>query len=86
MYISFFLSVLRVFESERTLFCTDLRDVLHKIRLYIYIYIFEILPLWSSGQSSWLHTTRPRVRFSLISDLLSINESGMGSTQPRKDK
>jgi hypothetical protein len=39
-------------------------------------------PLWSSGQSSWLLTQRSRVRFPALPDFLSINGSGMGSTQP----
>jgi hypothetical protein len=44
------------------------------------------LPLWSSGQSSWLLTQRSRVRFPAQPDFLSSNGSGTGSTQPREDK
>jgi hypothetical protein len=43
-------------------------------------------PVWSSGQNSWLQTQRSRVRFPPLSDLLSSNGSGTGSTQPREDK
>jgi hypothetical protein len=35
----------------------------------------------SSGQTSWLQTQRPRVRFPRLPDFLSSSGSGMGSTQ-----
>jgi hypothetical protein len=41
--------------------------------------------LWSSGQSSWLHIHRSRVRFPALPDFLRISGSGTGSTQPRED-
>jgi hypothetical protein len=37
--------------------------------------------LWSSGQSSWLHTQRSRVQFPTLLDILSSSGSGTGSTQ-----
>jgi hypothetical protein len=40
------------------------------------------LPLWSSGQRSWLLTQRSRVRFPLLPDFLSSSGSGTGSTRP----
>jgi hypothetical protein len=39
-------------------------------------------PLWSSGQSSWLHIQRSRVRFPTLQDFLRSSGSGTGSTQP----
>jgi hypothetical protein len=39
-------------------------------------------PLWSSGQSSWLQTQRPRAGFPELPDFLSSSGSGTGSTQP----
>jgi hypothetical protein len=39
-------------------------------------------PLWSSGQTSWLQTHRSRILFLALTDLLSSNGSGTGSTQP----
>ena len=41
-------------------------------------------PLWSSGQSFWLHIQRSRVRFPALPDFLSSSGSGTGSTQPRE--
>jgi hypothetical protein len=41
-------------------------------------------PLWSSGQSSWLHIQRSRVRFPALLDFLRSSGSGTGSTQPRE--
>jgi hypothetical protein len=43
-------------------------------------------PLWSSSQSSWLLTQKPRVPFPALPDFLSSSGSGTGSTQPREDK
>jgi hypothetical protein len=43
------------------------------------------LPLWSSGQSSWLQIQRSRVPFPALSDFLRSSGSGTGSTQPRED-
>jgi hypothetical protein len=43
------------------------------------------LPLWSSGQSSWLQIQRSRVRFPAPPDFLRSSGSGTGSTQPRED-
>jgi hypothetical protein len=40
------------------------------------------LPLWSSGQSSWLLTQRSRVLFPALPDFLSSSGSEKGSTQP----
>jgi hypothetical protein len=42
----------------------------------------QFLPLWSSGQSSWLLTQRSHVRFPALPGFLSTNGSGTGSTQP----
>jgi hypothetical protein len=42
--------------------------------------------LWYSGQNSWLHTQKSRVRFSGLPDVLRNIGSGTGSTQPREDK
>jgi hypothetical protein len=42
--------------------------------------------LWYSGQSSWILTQRPRVRFQALPDFLSSSGSGVGSTQPGEDK
>jgi hypothetical protein len=39
-------------------------------------------PLWSIGQTSWLQTQKPWVRFPVLPDFLSSNGSGTGSTQP----
>jgi len=41
-------------------------------------------PLWSSGQSFWLHIQRSRVRFPALPDFLSSSGSGTASTQPRE--
>jgi hypothetical protein len=41
-------------------------------------------PLWSSGQSLWLHIQRSRVRSPVLPDFLSSSGSGTGSTQPRE--
>jgi hypothetical protein len=49
---------------------------------FIPLYIWLWTPLWSSGQSSWLHTHRSRVRFPAPLDFLSSSGSGTGSTQP----
>jgi hypothetical protein len=43
------------------------------------------LPLWSSGQSSWLQIQRFWVRFPALPDFLRSSGSGRGSTQPRED-
>jgi hypothetical protein len=40
------------------------------------------LPLWSNGQSSWLHIHRSRVRFLALPDFFRSSGSGTGSTQP----
>jgi hypothetical protein len=54
------------------------------------IYIYPLLhtssgpPLWSSGQSSWLHIQRSRVRFPELSDFLRSSGSGTGFTQFRE--
>jgi hypothetical protein len=45
-----------------------------------------IPPLWSRGQSSWPQTQKSRVRFPELRDILSINRSGTGSTQPCEHK
>jgi hypothetical protein len=42
-------------------------------------------PLWSSGQSFWLHIQRSRVRFSALPHFLRSSGSGTRSTQPRED-
>jgi hypothetical protein len=49
------------------------------------LWCFQIPPLLSSGQSSWLQIQRFRVRFPSLPDFLSSNGSGTGSTQPRED-
>jgi hypothetical protein len=41
------------------------------------------LPLWSSGQDSWLQ--RSRVRLPVLADFLRSSGSGRGSTQPREE-
>jgi hypothetical protein len=43
------------------------------------------LILHPSGQSSWLHIQRSRVRFPALPDFLRSSGSGTGSTQPRED-
>jgi len=43
-------------------------------------------PLWSSGQSFWLQIQRSQVRSPALSDFLSSNGSGTGSTQPREPR
>ena len=43
-------------------------------------------PLWSSGQSFWLHIQRSRVRFLALPDFLSGSGSGTGYTQPREPR
>jgi hypothetical protein len=42
------------------------------------------LPLWSSGQSSWLQIQRFWVRFPALPNFLRSSVSGTGSTQPRE--
>jgi hypothetical protein len=42
-------------------------------------------PLWSSGQSFWLHIQRSLVRFPALPDVLRSRGSGTGATQPRED-
>jgi hypothetical protein len=42
------------------------------------------IPLWSSGQSSWLQIQRSRVRFPTLPDFLRSSGFGTGSTQPRE--
>jgi hypothetical protein len=39
-------------------------------------------PLWSSGQSFWIHIQRFRVRFPALPDFLRSSGSGTESTQP----
>jgi hypothetical protein len=51
-------------------------------RYYILDCLKEGPILWSSGQTSWLHTQRSRVRFPALPDFLSSSRSGTGSTQP----
>jgi hypothetical protein len=46
----------------------------------------DVSPLCSCGQNSWLRIHRSRVRFPALPDFLTSSGSGMGSTQPRKDK
>jgi hypothetical protein len=43
-------------------------------------------PRRSSGQSFWLQTQRPLVRFPALPDFLSSSGSGTGSTQARDDR
>jgi hypothetical protein len=43
------------------------------------------LPLWSSGQSSWLQTPKSRDRIKALQDYLSSSGSGMGSAQHCED-
>jgi hypothetical protein len=45
-----------------------------------------IPPLCYSGQSTWLHTQRSRVRFPELTDSLSSSGSRTGSTKPLEDK
>jgi predicted ferric reductase len=42
--------------------------------------------LWSSGQCSWLHIQKSRVRFQTLPNFLSSSSSGTGSTQSREVK
>jgi hypothetical protein len=42
-----------------------------------------LIPLWSSGQSSWLQIQRSRVPFPALPDFLRSVGSGRGSTQLR---
>jgi hypothetical protein len=42
------------------------------------------IPLWSSGESSWLQIQRPWARFPALPDFLKSSGSGTGSTQPRE--
>jgi hypothetical protein len=51
------------------------------IYIYIFIYIWLRLPLWSSGQSSWLQIRRPRFDFRHYQ---KNSGPGTGSTQPRE--
>jgi hypothetical protein len=44
------------------------------------------LPLWSSGQTSWLQIQRSRALFPVLPHFLSSSGSGMGSAQPCEDK
>jgi hypothetical protein len=52
---------------------------------YLYNYSYTGPPLWSSGQSFWLHILRSRIRFPVLPDFLRSSGSGTGSTQPRED-
>jgi hypothetical protein len=45
---------------------------------------FSRLPLWSSGQSSWLEIQKSLVPFQALSDFLRSSEPGTGSTQLRE--
>jgi hypothetical protein len=45
----------------------------------------EVLPLWSSGQSSWLQIQRSRVRLPVLPDFLRSSRPGTGAIQPRED-
>ena len=47
-------------------------------------FVLFLLPLYSSGQSFWLHIQRSQVRFPALPDFLSSSGSGTGSTQPRE--
>jgi hypothetical protein len=43
------------------------------------------LPLWSSGQNSWLQIQRFRVCFTTLPDFLRSIRSGTGPTRPHED-
>jgi hypothetical protein len=45
---------------------------------------FYCLPLWSSGQTSWLQIQGIRLRFQALPHLLRCSGSGTGFTQPRE--
>jgi hypothetical protein len=51
----------------------------------IYKSFVPLLPLWYSGQSSWLQMQRSRVQFPALPDFLRSSSSETGSTQPRED-
>jgi hypothetical protein len=73
--------------------CTKLLSVSRDVGRVVYfssLFIFSFffypgLPLWSSGQSSWLQIQRPRVRFPALPDFLRSSGSRTGSNQPRED-
>jgi hypothetical protein len=63
-------------------------EIIHDVcSIYMLIYFCHIiLPLWSSGQSSWLQIQRSQVRFPELPDFLRSSGSGTGSTQAREYK
>jgi hypothetical protein len=54
--------------------------------IFLMLYLPELPPLWSSGQSFWLQIQRSQVRFPALPDFLSSSGSGTGSTQPRETR
>jgi hypothetical protein len=73
-------------------FCTQENEKFDNVaRIDLYCNLFKdadynLPPLWSSGQSSWLVTQRSRVRLPELSDFMSSSWSGTGSTRPCEDK
>jgi hypothetical protein len=67
-----------------------------EIKCYVNLTVFQrniiatkifhiiLLPLWSSGQCSWLQIQRSRLRVPALPDFLRSSGSGTGSTQPRE--
>jgi hypothetical protein len=70
---------------------TVLQAARFRVRVLMrWIFVFNLPnlsrpPLWSTGQRSWLHAQRTRVRFPALPDFLRSSGSGTGSTQPRED-
>jgi archaellum component FlaF (FlaF/FlaG flagellin family) len=62
----------------------DINVLLNYKRINVRIH-FHRPPLWSSGQSFWLHIQRFRVRFPTLQDFLKSMGSGTRFTQPRED-
>jgi hypothetical protein len=65
--------------------CTK-RNILSPVMAYIFKELHASLTaFWSSGQSFWPQTQRPRVRFPKIPDFMRSGGSGTGSPQHRED-
>ena len=72
---------------SNTWYCSVLCVIIalpHRLHSFWLLIYSKWPPLWSRGQSFWLHIQRSRVWFPALSDFLSSNESGTGSTQPRE--